>query len=139
MTTPASRGPYRRSMAGWWRRDPYFMAYMLREATALAVLVYAVILAVGVHRLAQGEAAWQAWLAALASPLSIGLHVVLLLAMVVHARSWFVIMPKTLPNLEAGGQPVAAATITRAGWAATVLASLLLLGLAFWAQSGGPS
>ena len=83
----------------------------------------------GVVRLAQGEAAWNGWLAALRSPLSIALHLVLLLAMVVHAKSWFEIMPKTMPMIHVGGRRLTGATITRAGWLATLLASLLLLAL----------
>jgi fumarate reductase subunit C len=133
--TPVVRGPYKRSMQGWWKRDPFFTAYMVRETTALAVLVYAVILAVGVMRLAQGEAPWNAWLAALTSPLSIVLHAVLLFGMAVHAKSWFVIMPKTMPMIFVGGKRLAADTITHAGWWATVVASLALLALAFWGQS----
>jgi fumarate reductase subunit C len=80
-------------MKGWWTTDPFFMRYMAREATAFAVLAYALILMVGVLRLAQGEAAFNGWLAALRSPWSIALHLVLLVAMVVHAHSWFEIMP----------------------------------------------
>ena len=129
--TISHRG-YVRPMRGWWRRDPFFMRYMVREATALAVLAYAVILAFGVVRLAQGEAAWNGWLAALRSPWSILLHLVLLVAMAVHARSWFDIMPKTMPMMVVGGERVAASTITRTGWAATVVASLALLALARW-------
>ena len=67
----AARKGYVRPMQGWWRRDPFFMRYMIREVTAFAVLAYAIILVVGVVRLAQGEAAWNGWLAALRSP---GLH-----------------------------------------------------------------
>ena len=52
------RPPYVRPMQGWWRRDSFFVRYMVREATAIAVLVYAIVLAVGVMRLAQGDAAW---------------------------------------------------------------------------------
>jgi fumarate reductase subunit C len=122
-------------MTAWWRRDPFFGRYMLREATALAVLAYAVVLAVGVVRLSQGEAAWNGWLEALRTPWSLLLHAVLLAAMAVHAKSWFDIMPKTMPMLFVGGRRVAAATITRAGWAATVVASLLLFLAAWWWQS----
>ena len=126
------RRPYVRPMRGWWHRDPFFLRYMLREATALAVLTYAIVLTVGVVRLAQGEAAWNGWLEALRSPLSLLLHGVLLLAMVIHAKSWFEIMPKTMPMLFLGGRRIAASTITRAGWAAAVLASLALFACA-WA------
>ena len=126
------RRPYVRPMSGWWRRDPFFVRYMIREATALAVLAYAVVLAAGVVRLAQGDAAWNAWLEALRSPASLLLHAVLLVAMFVHAKSWFEIMPKTMPMLFIGGRRVAAPTITRTGWTVTVLVSAVLLALAWW-------
>jgi len=124
--------PYVRSMRGWWRRDPFFARYMLREATAVGVLIYAIVLTVGVVRLAQGEAAWNGWLAALRSPWSVLLHLALLLAMMFHALTWFEIMPKTLPALLIGGRRVAAATITRGGWTATLVASVALFALAWW-------
>lgn len=127
--------PFVRPMRGWWRRDPFFVRYMLREATAVAVLVYATVLAVGVVRLAQGESAWNSWLAALRTPWAILLHVVLLAAMTVHAYSWFVIMPKTLPMIFIGGRRLADTAITRAGWLAAALTSLALFALARWWQS----
>jgi fumarate reductase subunit C len=127
-----ARKTYIRPMQGWWRRDPFFVRYMVREATAIAVLVYAIVLTVGVVRLAQGEAAWNGWLQALRSPGSLLLHVVLLLSMFVHAKSWFEIMPKTMPMIVIGGKRLAASTITRSGWAATVVASIVLLALAWW-------
>ena len=127
----ARRG-YMRPMQGWWLRDRFFLNYMLREVTAVAVLVYAVILTVGVVRLSQGETAWNGWLAALQSPGAILLHLLLLAAMVVHAHSWFVIMPKTMPLMFVGGRRVPASTITRTGWAVTALASIALFALAWW-------
>lgn len=125
-----ARRPYVRPMAGWWRRDPFFMRYMVREATALAVLVYAVVLTLGVVRLAQGEAAWNGWLDALRSPASLLLHAVLFVAMIIHAKSWFEIMPKTMPMIFIGGRRLAAATITRTGWGATIAVSVALFALA---------
>lgn len=124
--------PYRRPMQGWWQRDPFFVRYMVREVTALAVLVYAVVLCVGLVRLAQGEAAWNGWLAALRSPASLLLHAVLLIAMVVHAKSWFEIMPKTMPLVRADGSHISPTLIRRGGWAAVAVASLALLVLAVW-------
>ena len=126
------RRPYVRPMQGWWRRDPFFVRYMRREATALAVLVYAIVLTVGVVCLSQGEAAWNRWLDALQTPWSMLLHVLLLVGFVIHAKSWFEIMPKTLPMMFVGGRRVTASTITRSGWAATVLASVALFALAWW-------
>ena len=126
----SARRPYVRPMTGWWKRDPYFMRYMWREATALGVAAYAMILAVGLMRLSQGEAAWNAWVAALKSPLSIALHAVLLVCMVIHAKSWFEIMPKTMPYLHVGGKRVAGSTITRAGWWMATATTVMLLVLA---------
>jgi fumarate reductase subunit C len=125
------RKAYLRPMRGWWRRDPFFVRYRVREATALAVLAYAIVLTAGLVCLAQGEAAWNGWLQALRSPWSMLLHAVLLVAMVVHAKSWFEIMPKTLPIIVVAGRRLSAETITRSGWAATVALSLLLLVLAW--------
>jgi fumarate reductase subunit C len=129
------RRPYIRPMQGWWRRDPFFMVYMARELTAFAVLAYAIVLAVGVLRLSQGEVAWNGWLAALRSPWSVLLHFVFLLCMAIHAKSWFEIMPKTMPMMFIGGKRVAGSTITYAGWAATVLATFAVLALACWGSS----
>ena len=128
----AARHGYLRPMQGWWMRNSFFQRYMAREATALAVLAYSVVLTVGVVRLAQGEAAWNGWLAALRSPGSILLHGVLLAAMAVHARSWFEIMPKTMPMMFVRGQRVAGSTITRIGFAAVVAVTAAMLTLAWW-------
>jgi fumarate reductase subunit C len=117
-------------MQGWWKRDPFFVRYMVRETTAVGVAVYAVILAFGALRLSQGEAAWNGWLAALRSPLSLVLHLVLLVCFVVHAKSWFEIMPKTMPMMYAGGRRIAATTITRTGFVAVAVVTVALLVLA---------
>ncbi len=129
-TRTGARRPYVRPMNGWWKRDPFFMRYMARELTAFAVAAYAIVLAVGVVRLTEGEAAWNGWLAALRSPGSIALHVVLLISMVIHAKSWFEIMPKTMPMIFIGGKRLEAATITRVGWIAVLVASVILFALA---------
>lgn len=123
--------PYVRPMAGWWRRDPFFVRYMWREATALGVAAYALVLLCGVWRLSQGPAAFDGWLEALRSPWSLVLHAVLLVSMVYHTWSWFDIMPKTMPLLFVGGERVKAATITRTGLVAAAIASIFVLGLAW--------
>lgn len=131
----ANRRPYRRPMAGWYKRDPFFVRYMWREVTALAVLAYAVVLMFGVLRLSQGQAAFDGWLAALRSPLSIVFHLVLLVAMVYHVYTWFEVMPKTMPILRSGGQRVADATIMRAGIIAAVVGNLVLLAIVWGTRS----
>ena len=126
----SGRRPYTRSMNGWWRRDPFFVRYMIREATALIVAAYAIVLLAGVLALAQGEAAWIGWLAAMRKPFSIALNVLMLLGMIYHSYSWFEIMPKTMPAMFVGGKRVAAATITMLGLAAAVIAAAVVFGIA---------
>lgn len=130
-----TRGPYMRPMRGWWRRDAFFVHYMVREVTAVAVAVYALVLMAGVVCLSRGEAAWNAWLEVLRTPWSILLHLVLLVAMVVHTQSWFAIMPKTMPMIFVAGQRLSATAITRTGWVAALAASIALFALAWWWQS----
>ncbi|WP_088284084.1 fumarate reductase subunit C [Ideonella sp. A 288] len=124
-----TRRPYVRPMAGWWRRDPFFVRYMWREATALVVMAYAVVLMIGVLRLSQGEAAFDGWLQALRSPLSIAFHAVLFVGMVYHVWTWFEVMPKTMPMMFSGGKRVPEATITGIGVAVAVVTNLALLAL----------
>jgi len=122
-TTPGrTTGAYVRSMKQWWMRDPFFIDYMVREATALFVAAYALVLLVGLVRLAQGEAAWNGWLAALKTPASLLFHVLLLGAFTYHTWSWFSIMPKTMPLLFAGGKRVPPAAITGTGLVAALAA-----------------
>jgi fumarate reductase subunit C len=115
-------------MDGWWKRDSYFIRYMAREATAVFVAAYAIVLLVGLIRLGQGQAAYEGWLQALKSPLSLVFHLIVLATFVYHTWSWFNIMPKTMPILFAGGKRVAPAIITGAGLAAAVV---LCLGVFF--------
>ena len=133
MSSSVGRGrrPYVRPMAGWWRRDPFFVRYMVREVTAVIVALYAVVLLFGIWRLSQGEVAWNGWLEAMRSPWSVAAHLVMLVAMAYHTYSWFEIMPKTMPLMFVAGKRVAAQTITRVGLAVAVLAALALFGMAW--------
>jgi fumarate reductase subunit C len=129
------RRPYVRPMAGWWTRNPFFVRYMVREVTSVGVWAYALVLTMGALRLGQGEAAWNGWLEAMKSPLSLSLHLVLLVCMVVHTYSWFEIMPKTMAPMVINGERVSAARIQRTGWSVAAVAFLVTLALAVWSQS----
>ena len=116
-----------RPMARWWRRDPYFTVYMAREATAIFVVAYALVLLAGVICLARGEAAYASWLAALASPTALVFHGLILAVFAYHTFSWFRIMPKTMPPLSVAGRRVPACAITGAGLIASAVASIAML------------
>lgn len=122
-----SSRPYVRSMRGWWTRDAFFMVYMAREATAVFVAAYAIVLLVGLVRLSQGEAAWNGWLESLKSPGSLVFHFAVLATFVYHTWSWFRIMPKTMPLIFVGGRKLGPAVITGAGLAGAVVACLAVL------------
>ncbi len=121
------RRPYLRPISGWWKRDPYFIRYLAMEATSILIALYALILLFGLLRLSQGEAAYNGWLETLQSPLSVGLHVLLLLVFGYHSYSWFKIMPKTLPAIHWRGAKVPQPVITRIGVAAAVVLNLLVI------------
>jgi fumarate reductase subunit C len=107
---------YTRSMAGWWRRNPYFVLYMIREASAPLFYLYALWLLAGIVALARGRSAYAAWWALATHPLAILLNLVLLAFAVYHTWTWFSVLPKTAPDID-----VAPKVLTAAGIAATAL------------------
>lgn len=118
---------YKRPMSGWWLKNPYYARYMLRELSSVLIVVYALTLLAGLWRLSQGEAAYEGWLASLATKFSIGYHILALAIVLYHAWTWFKVMPKTLPRL-----PLADGAIVSFGVAAAVACSALVLGAAWW-------
>ena len=125
----SKRKPYVRSMDGWWKKNPYFVEYMIHESTALFVAAYCLVLLVGVIRLGQGEAAWNGWLEAMKSPLSVLCHLVLLAGAVYHTYSWFKILPITMPPVIVGGKKMAPEALTGTALAVAAAAGLALLAL----------
>jgi len=124
--------PYVRPMQGWWRRNPYFVRYMIREGSSVFLAIYTVILLVGLLRLTQGETAWNAWLQALTSPLSILFHWLALLTVGYHAYTWWKVAPKTAPDLRVAGRAVPELVITAGGWLATIGASAVVYIIVRW-------
>ncbi len=123
---PATR-TYVRPMDGWWRRNPYFIRYMIREGSAVFLSLYALMLLAGLIAFSLGEGAYDAWLSVLASPISIMFHVLALLVVCYHSYTWFKVMPKTLPSL-----PVPPRTITRYGIGLVFGLSVLVLAAVRW-------
>ena len=123
---------YVRPMAGWWRRNPYFVRYMIREGSSVFLAIYSIILMVGLYRLTQGQAAWEGWLAAMTRPISLFFHWVALVTVGYHAYTWWKVAPKTAPDLRFRGKPLPELVITGGGWAATLGASVLIYILVRW-------
>jgi fumarate reductase subunit C len=119
-------------MQGWWRRNPYFVRYMIREGSSVFLAIYSLILLVGLFRLAQGEAAWNGWLAALTNPVSIVFHWVALLTVGYHAYTWWLVAPKTAPDLRIAGRPLPECAITAGGLLGTIGASVVIYIIVRW-------
>lgn len=126
----AARQPYVRPMQGWWKKNPFFLVYMAREATAIFVYLYGLLLVAGLASLANGEASFNAWLAWLRTPLGILFQLVSLAVFAYHTWSWFRIMPKTMPPLVVAGKRLQASAITATGVGIALLLSLALVVLA---------
>ena len=123
----SKRKPYVRPMEGWWKKNPYFVEYMVHESTALFVAAYALTLLVGLVRQSQGEAAWNGWLDAMKSPLAVVFHLALLVAIAYHAFTWFKLFPLTMPPVVVGGKKVAPDVIVRSGFTAAIVCAVGLL------------
>lgn len=128
----ATAGTYKRPMTGWWRRNPYYVRYMVREASCLFITGYALVLLTGLARLAQGRAAFDAWRESLANPAALGFHALTVLLVLYHAWTWFKAMPKTLPFVRVGGTRIPDRAIVVAGVVSALAASFALLLLVWW-------
>jgi len=128
----ASIKPYVRPMRGWWRKNPYYVRYMIREASSIFLAIYTVILLMGLLRLTQGEAAYEAWRAALTSFGSIVFHLLALLTVSYHAYTWWKVAPKTAPDIRIAGRPLPELVITVGGWLATLGMSALVYIVMRW-------
>lgn len=127
----AARNTYVRPMAGWYRRNPRFAKYLLREGTAVFLAIYAVILMWGLAALGGGPESYQGWLAFLQSPLAILLHLLILAAACYHTYTWFEVAPKAAPPLELGGKRLPDQAIVGGGLATFALVSLVILFIAW--------
>jgi fumarate reductase subunit C len=123
-----SRKPFVRpvSKTGWWLKHPRYMRYMSREVTCIPIGAFALLMVCAVERLSKGQAAYDAFIAAIQGPLSVfGLIVVLIFALH-NATSWFNVTPKALP-VQMGEEFLAGKYIIGAHYAVWIVASLIVL------------
>jgi fumarate reductase subunit C len=126
-----SRNPLIRDVppTSWYFRHPRYLRYMSREITSIFIGAYCVLLVVGLQRLAAGPAAWEGFLLALQSPVSIVFQFLSLVAAVYHAATWFNATQKAMP-LQIGEDFVPGNVISGAHYAAWVVLSVVVLLLA---------
>lgn len=126
-----SRNPLVREVpaTSWYFRHPRYLRYMSREITSLFVGAYCVLLVVALYRLSQGQAAYEGFLQALQSPLSIVFHIVALVAAVYHASTWFNATQVAM-KIQIGEEFMPGSWITGAHYAGWAVLSIVILFLA---------
>jgi fumarate reductase subunit C len=131
MVEEMSRRPYVREITSEWIfRHPRYVRYMVREFSCLFIGGWTLLMVWGLKQLAEGPAAWAAFLECLQSPASIAFHVLALGFAGYHSITWFNLTPKALP-LQLGEEFVPDTAISGAhfgAWAALSLAVLYLAG-----------
>ncbi|MDH3320628.1 MAG: fumarate reductase subunit C [Betaproteobacteria bacterium] len=126
-----SRKPYVREMTWRWIfRHPRYVRYMAREFSCLFIGGWTLLMVWGLKQLADGPAAWGAFLEVLRSPASIVFHVLALAFAAYHSITWFNLTPKALP-VQLGEEFVPEGVISGAHfalWAGLTIAVLYLAG-----------
>jgi fumarate reductase subunit C len=128
-----SRRPYTRSVSTtwWWLARPRYIRYMAREVSCIFIAAYTTVIVVGLVRLSQGAAAWDAFLEALRTPVSVAFHLLALAFALYHTATWFKLTPKAMP-IQLGEAQLPGGVIVGAhyaGWAVVSALVLLLAGM----------
>ncbi|EGU60974.1 fumarate reductase subunit C [Vibrio nigripulchritudo ATCC 27043] len=123
----SNRKPYVREVKRtWWKNHPFYRFYMMREATILPLVLFTVFLTFGLGALVKGPDAWQSWLGFMANPVVIGINLVALAGSLLHAQTFFSMMPQVMP-IRWKGKPVEKKLIVMSQWAAVAFISLIVL------------
>ncbi|ANW24162.1 fumarate reductase subunit FrdC [Vibrio coralliilyticus] len=123
----SNRKPYVREVKRtWWKDHPFYRFYMLREATVLPLVLFTLFLTIGLGSLVKGPEAWQGWLGFMANPVVVAINIVALLGSLLHAQTFFSMMPQVMP-IRLKGKPVDKKIIVLTQWAAVAFISLVVL------------
>jgi fumarate reductase subunit C len=115
----------------WYFAHPRYLKYMSREATCLGIGALALLMVCALERLAEGRAAWDAFVAALASPWMVVILVIVLVLALHNATSWFRVAPKAMP-VQVGERflpPWVVIVAHYAAWLGVSLAVLYFVGV----------
>jgi fumarate reductase subunit C len=113
----------------WVFRHPRYVRYMVREFSCLFIAGWTVLMVWGLKQLAEGPAAWAAFLELLRTPASIVFQVATLAFAAYHSITWFNLTPKALP-LQVGESFVPGWVVAGAHFAGWAIVSALMLVLA---------
>lgn len=125
------RKPFERpiSKTSWFMTHSRYKHYMLHEISSVFVAIYTVIIIVGLFRLGQGADAWQGWLAAVTSPLSVVFHLAAFVFALIHTTSWFKAVPQAT-RIMRGEEVLPGGILVGAHYAVFAAVSLFFIVLA---------
>ena len=128
-TQTSKRKPYQQKLApNWWLKNKAYRDYMLRSATCIFVMLYALVLLWGLYALSNGETAFNAWLAAQQELIFVVFHLVTLIAMLYHSKTWFMLAPKTI-RIQLGAIIIGGKVIEGIMWLSWFVCSAIILTL----------
>lgn len=97
----SKRKPYVRPVkANWWANKGFYTAYMLREGTVIPVLFFVFeilalfLMTACAKDVIDVQAKLNAWRNFMTNPIIIIANIVVLIAVLYHAITWFALMPK---------------------------------------------
>ena len=128
---PGTPRRYKRPMSRtWWLKNPRYTLFILRESSAVFMVVFVLTYLVQFLKLGSGEAAYNAYLDLMDSPLWIAIHLVVLAFALLHTVTWINLMPKGLPEYVMGIK-VPPLGLLIGGFSAWVVASVVVAILLF--------
>lgn len=124
------RKPYVRAMTpSWWQKLGFYRFYMLREGTSVLAVWFSIVLLYGVFALKGGADNWANFVGFLQNPLVLLIHVVALLAAILHTKTWFDLAPKAA-NIVINSERMGPMSIVIGLWAVTLVVSVIILAVA---------
>ena len=113
----------------WWLQNRFFLLYMVREATAIWVLMYCLLLFSGLVSLTLGQDAWSDWVSMLSHPATVLFHLLVLAAVLYHAVTWFKLAPKIMV-VRIGNWALPERMMLFGQWLGLLILTATVLGLA---------
>ena len=88
---------YRRPVSIWWwtRKRSYFM-FVMRELSSIFIAWFVLYLLLFVRAVGRGEAAYDDFLDAAASPWLVAVNVVAFAFVLLHTATWFLLTPQAM-------------------------------------------
>ena len=116
----------------WWLRRGTYVAFILREVSAIFVAWFVVYLLMLLHAVSQGAETYQEFLDWSGGVGILILNIVTLIFVLIHAVTWFNLAPQAMA-VRLGGKRVPDVLISGSNYAAWALVSAFLV----WILVGG--